>query len=179
MIGGCFLVRGISLPALRNCLLLPLRISSRGCGQLFNKPTMWLVLVVYAGTIAAGIARPTSDLFLATSPAIEWPSVLYGPRAYFPITQSPKRGQFLPQDPLRSCANISKLRGISWTKLNYLTRDASHQSNQIELSKGMAHEHFFFPCLTHMVNHLVLQQYGGIRSCWYRPTSHEWKIPNM
>ena len=37
----------------------------------------------------------------------------------------------------------SKLREIVWAKLDYLTRDASHQSNQIKISKGMAqHEHY-------------------------------------
>ena len=73
----------------------------------------------------------------------------------------------------------SKLREISWTKLDYLTRDASHQSNQIEILKGMAHEHFVSLRLTHIVNCPVLQQCGGIKSCWYRPTSHEWKTPTM
>ena len=46
---------------------------------------------------------------------------------------------------------VGKWRDIQWTKLEYLTRDASHPSNQIEMWKGMAHEHFVFPCLTHML----------------------------
>ena len=51
----------------------------------------------------------------------------------------------------------SKLREISWTKLDYLTRNASHQSTQIDNLKGTEHEHFVFPCLTHIVNRPVLQ----------------------
>ena len=56
----------------------------------------------------------------------------------------------------------SKLREISWTKLDYLTRDASRQSNQIKILKGLTHEHFVFLCLTHIVQRPVLQQGGGI-----------------
>ena len=47
------------------------------------------------------------------------------------------------------------LREEEWSKLDYLSRDASHRSNQIELSKGMAQEHFVSPCLTHIVNRPV------------------------
>ena len=53
-----------------------------------------------------------------------------------------------------------KLRQEEQTKLDYLTRDTSHPSYQIEFWKEIAHEHLIFPCVTHIVNRSVLQQCG-------------------